>query len=62
VHERTAGFVDGLVCSLPEHLPDGAFTLPVGCRLDADHFHLVSHRFDATQRLTAWELRRFHRP
>jgi len=62
LHECTAGFADGLVCSLPEQLPGGAFVLQVGCRLDADHFHQVSLRFDAAQRLTAWELRRFRRP
>jgi hypothetical protein len=39
LHERSAGFVDGLVCSLPDQLPGGAFLLQVGCRLDADHFN-----------------------
>jgi hypothetical protein len=62
LHERTAGFADGLLCSLPELLPGGAFVLQVGCRLDASHFQQVSLRFDAAQRLTAWELRRFRRP
>ncbi|MCP9886877.1 hypothetical protein KBY96_02865 [Cyanobium sp. ATX 6A2] len=62
LHERTAGFADGLVCSLPEQLPAGAFVLQVGCRLDAERFHQVSLRFDGDQRLAAWELRRFRRP
>jgi len=62
LHERTAGFVDGLVCSLPEQLPGGAFLLQLGCRFEADHFNQVSLRFDAAQRLSAWELRRFRRP
>ncbi len=61
-HGLTAGFADGLLCSLPEQLPAGAFVLQVGCRLNADHFHQVSLRFDAAQRLRAWELRRFRRP
>jgi hypothetical protein len=58
----TAGFADGLICSLPEVLPQGAFALQVGCRLDADHFQQVSFHYDSQQRLTAWELRRFRRP
>jgi hypothetical protein len=58
----TAGFDDGLVCSLPDQLPQGAFELQVGCRLDADHFRQVSLIYDTQQRLTAWELRRFRRP
>ncbi len=62
LHERTAGFADGLVCSVPEQLPAGAFVLQVGCRLDPDTFHQVSVGFDGDQRLAAWELRRFRRP
>ncbi len=62
LHEPTAGFVDGLVCSVPEQLPAGAFVLQAGCRLDPDTFHQVSLHFDTDQRLTAWELRRFRRP
>jgi hypothetical protein len=62
LHERTAGFADGLVCSLPEQLPAGEFVLQVGCRLAADRFHQLSLCFDGAQRLTAWELRRFRRP
>lgn len=61
-HQLTAGFADGLVCSLPEVLPAGEFVLEVGCRLDAGRFHQLSLRFNAAQRLTAWELRRFLRP
>lgn len=62
LHEPTAGFADGLVCSVPEQLPAGAFVLQAGCRLDPDTFHQVSLRFDTDQRLTVWELRRFRRP
>jgi len=58
----SAGFADGLICSLPEVVPQGAFALQVGCRLDADHFQQVSLHYDSRQRLTAWELRRFRRP
>ncbi|MBC1261293.1 hypothetical protein FQK07_08395 [Synechococcus sp. BSF8S] len=61
-NDLTAGFADGLLCSLPEQLPEGAFALQVGCRLDADHFQQVSLTYDTKQRLTAWELRRFRRP
>ncbi len=57
-----AGFADGLLCSLPEVLPPGAFRLELGCRLATDRFHQVSLLYDAGQRLTAWELRRFQRP
>ncbi|MCP9927091.1 hypothetical protein KBY90_04300 [Cyanobium sp. CH-040] len=62
LHAGTAGFADGLVCSVPEELPAGAFVLQVGCRLEADRFHQISLRFGADQRLEAWELRRFQRP
>ncbi|MEB3263110.1 MAG: hypothetical protein VKJ66_01925 [Synechococcus sp.] len=58
----TAGFADGLVCSVPERLPTAAFTLQVGCRLGPDRFHQVSLVFDAEQCLRAWELRRYRRP
>jgi hypothetical protein len=58
----TAGFADGLVCSVPELLPAAGFTLQVGCRLGPDRFHQVSLVFDAEQRLRAWELRRYRRP
>ncbi|MFY8147732.1 MAG: hypothetical protein ACOVNL_00770 [Prochlorococcaceae cyanobacterium] len=58
----TAGFVDGLVFSVPEVLGSGAFSLQVGCRLAPHRFHQVSLLFDERQRLSAWELRRFHRP
>jgi hypothetical protein len=62
LHGCTAGFADGLLCSVPEQLPTGAFVLQVGCRLDPDTFHQVSLRFGGDQRLAAWELRRFRRP
>ncbi|MFM7676764.1 MAG: hypothetical protein ACKO5F_14570 [Synechococcus sp.] len=61
-HPLTVGFADGLVCSVPEVLPAGAFTLQVGCRLAPHRFHQVSLVFDGEQRLRAWELRRFRRP
>ncbi|MEO1002112.1 MAG: hypothetical protein AAFX65_03260 [Cyanobacteria bacterium J06638_7] len=62
LHGRTAGFADGLLCSLPEQLPAGAFVLQVGCRLDPGRFHQLSLRYGADQRLAGWELRRFRRP
>lgn len=61
-HGRTAGFADGLLCSVPEELPAGGFVLQVGCRLDPVRFHQVSLHFADDQRLIAWELRRFRRP
>lgn len=61
-HDLSAGFADGLVCSVPETLPAGAFALQVGCRLDAEHFQQVSLHYDSQQQLTAWELRRFQSP
>lgn len=62
LHPCTAGFADGLVCSVPELLPAGSFVLQVGCRLDPHTFHQLSLRFGTDQRLAAWELRRFRRP
>ncbi|MCT0199888.1 hypothetical protein KQ313_09375 [Synechococcus sp. CS-1325] len=56
-----AGFDDGLLCSLPELLPAGAFQLQVGCRLSEGCFDQLSLGYDSEQRLTAWERRRFQR-
>jgi hypothetical protein len=58
-HPLTAAFADGLVCSVPEQLPNGAFALQVGCLLSPQHFTQVSLLFDAQQQLSRWELRRF---
>lgn len=55
----TAAFADGLVCSLPEWLPQGAFTLQVGCRLASDRFDQLSLQVDGQGQLTAWERRSF---
>lgn len=58
-HPLTAGFDDGLVCSVPEVLPIGAFRLEVGCRMAHDRFQQVSLVFDGDRRLRQWERRRF---
>jgi hypothetical protein len=59
LHPLTAAFVDGLVCSVPEWLPDEAFTLQVGCRLSAERFDQISLRFSPDGRLERWERRCF---
>jgi len=59
LHPLTAAFADGLVCSVPEWLPQGAFVLQVGCRLAPERFDQISLRVDAEGRLSAWERRRF---
>jgi hypothetical protein len=62
VNDMTAAFVDGLVCSFPEHLPVGApFVLNFGCRLDANHFIMFTQQYDADHKLASLELRRFER-
>jgi len=58
-HPLTAGFTDGLVCSVPEVLPVGAFRLEVGCRMAHDRFQQLSLVFDGDRRLRQWERRRF---
>ena len=58
----TAAFADGLVCSVPELLPAGAFALHVGCLLSPHQFTQVSLLFDNSQQLSRWELRRFEAP
>ncbi len=58
-HPLTAGFEDGLICSVPEVLPEGGFRLEVGCRMAPDHFQQLSLVFDAERRLQVWERRRF---
>lgn len=60
-NEVTAGFEDGLVCSVPEYLPDGAFVLHVGCRLEENRFDQVSLVFDTSRNLARWELPSFSR-
>jgi len=59
LHPLTHAFADRLICSLPEWLPDGAFTLQVGCRLGPERFDQLSVRVDREGRLAAWERRRF---
>jgi len=56
----TAGFADGLVFSVPEVLPVGAFRLEVGCRTAGDRFEQLSLVFDGDRRLRRWERRRFN--
>ena len=58
-HERSAVMPDGLVFSVPEHLPEGAFQLEIGGLLGAGLFQQLSIGFDANSRLKAWERRRF---
>ncbi|SBO42488.1 hypothetical protein [Cyanobium sp. NIES-981] len=55
----TAGFADGLIVSLPEWLPQGAFRLEVGCLLGPQQFRRISVLFDATGQLEAWERRTY---
>lgn len=59
IHPLTAAFADGLVCSVPEQLPEGAFSLQVGCRIAPDRFQQLSLRIGGDGRLSCWELRRF---
>ena len=58
-HEKTAVMPDGLVFSVPEHLPEGAFQLEIGGLLGVGLFQQLSIVFDADSRLTAWERRRY---
>lgn len=59
LHPVTAAFADGLVCSVPEWLPEEAFTLQVGCRLGEGRFDQISLQFNPEGRLECWERRRF---
>ena len=54
-HDCCAVMPDGLVFSVPECLPDTAFTLEIGARLAVDWFQQVSIRFGADGRLLQWE-------
>jgi hypothetical protein len=58
----TAGFADGLVASLPEWLPQDAFSLEVGALLAPDLFTRIRVLFDAAGRLEAWERLRYRAP
>lgn len=58
-HPLTAAFADGLVCSVPEWLPQEPFSLQVGCRVAPAIFDQISLKIDGEGRLSAWELRRF---
>ena len=60
-HDITAAFSDGLICSIPETIPEGAFTLEVGCRVTADRFQQLSLVYDDEHRLHHWQ-RRTYRP
>lgn len=59
LHPLTAAFADGLVCSVPEWLPAGAFQLQVGCSTAPDAFQQLSLHFEANGELSRWERRRF---
>ena len=58
-HERTATMPAGLIFSVPEYLPDGAYQLEIGCLHTVELFQQLSIMFDANGHLTAWERRRF---
>ena len=58
-HERTAAMPAGLIFSVPEYLPDGAYQLEIGCLHTVELFQQLSIVFDANGHLTAWERRRF---
>mgnify|MGYP002830352748 CR=1 FL=1 len=58
-HGITAAFCDGLICSVPETLSTGAFTLEVGCRVAPECFQQLSLIYDEAQRLQRWERRRY---
>ena len=58
-HERTAAMPGGLIFSVPEYLPDGAYQLEIGCLHTVELFQQLSIVFDANGHLTAWERRRF---
>lgn len=57
VHPLTATFVDGLICSVPEHLPQGTFRLQIGCRTSAEAFQQISLVFNEHQSLELCERR-----
>jgi len=61
IHPLTATFVDGLICSVPEWLPEGAFRLHIGCRTSADAFQQISLVFDSRQELELCERRLYRR-
>jgi len=61
-HPCTAALADGLVFSVPETLPAGAFRLEAGCLLSPKRFHQISLLFNARQQLSRLELRRFSPP
>ena len=50
---------DGLVFSVPEVLPEGAFQLEIGGLLSAESFQQITIEVDADGRLISWERRRF---
>lgn len=57
VHPLTATFVDGLICSVPEQLPRGAFRLHIGCLTSAKTFQQINLVFDEQQQLERCERR-----
>ena len=61
INSCSAVMPDGLVFSVPESLPTGAFRLEVGCLLGPALFQQLSLLFDAKGELTCWERRRFIR-
>ena len=57
VNPLTATFVDGLICSVPEHLPQGAFRLHIGCRTGRHTFQQINLIFNEQQHLELCERR-----
>ena len=53
---------DRLVFAVPEELPDGTFQLQTGCLLTTQLFQQISLCFNAEQRLSRIERRRFSPP
>lgn len=59
-HEVNGLFLDNLVCSLPDSVPEGSFSLHFGCLLDASSFvHLIID-YGGNHRLIRWVERRYH--
>ena len=52
-------FLDGLLCSLPECLPEGAFDLNFGCLLNANSFVHLIIGYDGSHQLVSWVERRY---
>ena len=58
-HDVNGCFLDGLLCSLPGYLPQGAFDLNFGCLLSAKSFVHLIIRYDGKHQLVSWVERRY---